>query len=188
MSFRHLGRLAAGLLLSVTLAGSANAAVRYTFDFFNLEPYLVGFGAFDDFSLTLEVPDYITVTGMNPLGGDPLPTSLGYSVWNAGMNRFGEFAFSETGGSMSDSGATFSNTLFDFLPSTASTNYIRAPGVFAGLVFGNSPKGAFRGNAQLTVTDTLAVPEPGTWAVMILGFGVVGLMLRRRPFPLALAA
>lgn len=29
--------------------------------------------------------------------------------------------------------------------------------------------------------STPAVPEPGTWALMILGFGVVGYAMRRRP-------
>jgi hypothetical protein len=31
-----------------------------------------------------------------------------------------------------------------------------------------------------TLAQTAAVPEPGTWAMMILGFGVVGASLRRR--------
>jgi hypothetical protein len=26
-----------------------------------------------------------------------------------------------------------------------------------------------------------AVPEPGTWALMLLGFGLIGWILRRRP-------
>ncbi|MEH3123111.1 MAG: FxDxF family PEP-CTERM protein [Sphingomonas phyllosphaerae] len=30
-------------------------------------------------------------------------------------------------------------------------------------------------------TSNSAVPEPGTWALMILGFGVVGYAMRRRP-------
>jgi hypothetical protein len=34
--------------------------------------------------------------------------------------------------------------------------------------------------ATVFVTTTAAVPEPGTWALMILGFGVVGYAMRRR--------
>jgi hypothetical protein len=38
------------------------------------------------------------------------------------------------------------------------------------------------GRATGTVSWTAAaVPEPGTWALMILGFGIVGYAMRRRP-------
>ncbi len=33
---------------------------------------------------------------------------------------------------------------------------------------------------DLIIRATFAVPEPGTWAMMILGFGVIGLVMRRR--------
>ncbi len=187
MTLRYLGRLAAGLLLSVTLAGSANATVRYAFDFFDLFSFDGPSRSFADFSLVLETPDYITVTGMSPLAGDPLPTSLGYSVQNAGTNKIGGFGFSNAGGSIADGSAVYSSTTFVFMPNTFSTDYIRTPGVFAGTVFGSS-SGFFSGKARLTVTDTLAVPEPATWAVMILGLGVAGVMLRRRSAPLQGAA
>lgn len=35
-------------------------------------------------------------------------------------------------------------------------------------------------NAALFQTSTGAVPEPGTWAMMLLGFGAMGVSLRRR--------
>ncbi|WP_162234692.1 FxDxF family PEP-CTERM protein [Sphingomonas sp. Leaf231] len=37
--------------------------------------------------------------------------------------------------------------------------------------------GTYTGNVRFET----AVPEPGTWALMILGFGVVGYAMRRRP-------
>jgi PEP-CTERM motif len=49
------------------------------------------------------------------------------------------------------------------------------------------------GNFRLTSTDqttalpTTAVPEPGMWALMIVGFGGVGAMLRRRGVTLGVA-
>ena len=174
MTFRHLGRLAAGLLLSMTLVGSANAKVRYAFEFFDLSLSLA------DFSLVLETPDYLTVTGLSPLAGDPLPTSLGYGVRNAGTNKHGRFVFSNAGGFIADQMTGSSNTTFTYTPDVTFTDYIRIPGVVAGSVSGNSSGGFFFGTARLTVNETLAVPEPATWAVMILGFGAAGVMLRRR--------
>ena len=39
-------------------------------------------------------------------------------------------------------------------------------------------QGAFSGN--LTFTPTAPVPEPATWALMLLGFGAIGFAMRRR--------
>ena len=45
---------------------------------------------------------------------------------------------------------------------------------------GNSPNG---GTESGNVTFRLAVPEPSTWALMLLGFGGIGFALRRRRRP-----
>ena len=42
-------------------------------------------------------------------------------------------------------------------------------------------------NLSITSTATAAVPEPATWAMMIVGFGLVGGVLRRRAGRVALA-
>ncbi len=47
------------------------------------------------------------------------------------------------------------------------------------VVYGVTKTGSYTGNVSWT--NTPAVPEPGTWALMILGFGVVGYAMRRRP-------
>ena len=41
--------------------------------------------------------------------------------------------------------------------------------------------GGFGGSLLVSqLTGAVAVPEPATWTMMILGFGAVGSMLRRR--------
>ena len=43
-------------------------------------------------------------------------------------------------------------------------------------------------NAVLYRTGASAVPEPATWAMMLIGFGAAGMSLRRRPRPAFQAA
>jgi len=47
---------------------------------------------------------------------------------------------------------------------------------------GTSPVSAGAISGNVTITNA-AVPEPATWAMMILGFGAVGMVLRRRRRP-----
>ena len=44
------------------------------------------------------------------------------------------------------------------------------------LTFTNQPVGTISG----ALTATISVPEPATWAMMVAGFGLVGLGVRRR--------
>ena len=49
-----------------------------------------------------------------------------------------------------------------------------------GSVVGDSQDGAYSG-----VLNVAAIPEPGAWALMIMGFGSAGAMLRRRRLAVA---
>lgn len=81
---------------------------------------------------------------------------------------------------------------------SAFTNFTLSSGFLSGVntldfvVLNAGGPGAFRvdnleGTADILVTQPPAVPEPGTWALMILGFGLVGGALRRRSVRFALA-
>lgn len=59
-------------------------------------------------------------------------------------------------------------------------NLVNAPGLFSEtvrytLTFTGGPQSNFNGTANLQ-----AVPEPATWAMMLVGFGAMGVAMRRR--------
>ncbi len=66
-------------------------------------------------------------------------------------------------------------------------NYVLAFGVSNWLDTSYDSGMAFSGITVAGVPVDNAVPEPGTWAMMLMGFGAVGFAMRRRkPAPKAL--
>lgn len=57
-------------------------------------------------------------------------------------------------------------------------DYLVSAGTYSVIVLGDGAAGTPAGLAVRL--DTLAVPEPATWGLMILGFGAVGAAMRRR--------
>jgi hypothetical protein len=168
--------LAAALAVSFCAQiGSSKADIIYDFSFTQLSN-----GA-ANFDISITEPSFITTTGLSPLS-NPVSTSLGYSVNNFGTNTCGNFAFSQTGGSISGVGIAcsvgFSDTTFAFSPTaTFGCCYITETGTFDGQITGNTPSAfdgsgvAFNGSAVLTITDTASVAGP------IAGAGLPGLIL-----------
>lgn len=80
-----------------------------------------------------------------------------------------------------DDSGTGLNSLVNFLGLTAGVSYVAV-----ATTFNNGETGGYR--LTLTGTDdnaaiisgTSAVPEPGSWAMMMLGFGLIGGALRSR--------
>jgi hypothetical protein len=106
------------------------------------------------------------------LGGG---TSFGTFIINFGTDQFsGSF----NGGSTPTSIPTISNTDWLFTILNGTGRFADASGMFEGI-----------GTADATTRPThvaidfTAVPEPTTWALMLVGFGGIGFALRRRPQP-----
>lgn len=59
-----------------------------------------------------------------------------------------------------------------------ASNTSGGDGVFAGFVFPSADFAGAAGNVFARFTPTSAVPEPQTWAFMIVGFGAIGATLR----------
>ena len=56
------------------------------------------------------------------------------------------------------------------------------PRTYALAINGNN-SGAGSLGGSITIRQATAVPEPATWAMMLIGFGAVGFAMRRRQKP-----
>lgn len=78
------------------------------------------------------------------------------------------------------SGMTFTDLLFDgeaFTIGTVGTTFTRGPGTYELRLSGSTTQTA---SYSGTLDFSAAVPEPGTWALLLAGFGMVGYSMRRR--------
>jgi hypothetical protein len=116
-----------------------------------------------------------------------------YDVTSQGTSKVGEISGGEAGLYEEVMG------VYDLLPSTVITLSTATPGVVSQLVTfsgtyalgpGNYAIGiasagvdtvSTQGNAKFSVTlEGAAVPEPATWAAMLIGFGGIGASMRLR--------
>jgi PEP-CTERM motif len=116
----------------------------------------------------------------NPLAGDPYFARTTQTDWNA---------------STCDNGSCFGNMpgfeYFNGDPIADVTNDI-GPHSSSDRFFFNAPPASqvllYITNGNTTTTTGVGVPEPATWATMMLGLGMAGLALRRRRSPAASTA
>lgn len=139
--------------------------------FANLYVFEAGTGAtYENFSSHSGalVAQSIFVPYLNPEGGlnEDFHRQLSGVVSVSGVNSFDVFAGLSTFASLNNNPVTvtmdFMNTATFGIKGAQGVSYTSDSGVFLGGAIGS------------------AVPEPATWAIMILGFGTAGAAIRRR--------
>jgi hypothetical protein len=166
-----------------TALGSVTAGQSYTVTATGAADLLVGYNGLGITFTPNGIPTY-TITGVyssfspNGLDFDPSQSPSAHGIGGAGV-LFGALlgTFTATPTSPADYFVIGSN--YNFTAGSNATLY--------GVV-NDCPNCYFDNGGGFTATLALAtglpnggVPEPGSWALMITGFGMLGLALRRRP-------
>jgi hypothetical protein len=128
--------------------------------------------------------------GQNPAGPGVFTSSFTFMNDVAGLYNF--FVGTSTGGSgesllFTDVTITGGGTVTTFAPPISSVIQRFDLPLLANTAYNvnitgtSNVAGAISGN--VTIRNAAAVPEPATWALMILGFAGVGMAMRRRRRP-----
>lgn len=94
--------------------------------------------------------------------------------------------FSGDTGARSPATISYSSSLFDFGDSPRNSILLGIGSASLNLsgstiaAFGGQPSGTFSSSDVSEGTPVPSIPEPATWAMMLVGFGAVGGMMRRR--------
>jgi hypothetical protein len=199
----------AAVAAALTLSSAASAAVDVTFEdgTGGLSAGEVSYATFDMGSEGgVTGGGYMIKTGSSNTGADPAVGDQGdpyLSVLGGGNANFMFDGLSSLG--LDYGSADAYNTFILFLSDGSSTSYTGSDLINIGTADGD--QSAPRTNGRLTFTasgdvfitglrlvsgqnslevdnfgvvSASAVPEPGTWAMMLLGFGAVGFSMRRR--------
>ena len=147
--------------------------------------------------------DTCSMTCTGPTSLDSVTTTIGYSEAGLTTPTFTEsLSFTDTLAAIDSVTLDTSSASVDFTSAYLTdgvTNYalsllfsfgsleswglddtLLGPGTYTLVINGNN---SGTGSLGGTVTIQEAVPEPATWAMMILGFGAVGFAMRRKRKP-----
>ena len=165
------------LLTAILPLQSAQAAVIYSFETFTRgsgEPYLASFSyVAPDFitsNTLIPTPSNCMVTEPSPSGCGPTQHFYADSTGIAGpLDLYDAVEFSPS----------FSNYYYYYF----QNNAFGAFGTYDTVIFGTDQA------ARLTISASTSVPipEPGGWAMMLVGFAVLGAAARRRRLALAVS-
>ncbi len=169
-------------IVSLAFALPASAAVDST-------SFTLDTDGGDGFVVAPDAPFAFTLSGNNN-GADAVITTFG-TVASSALNVSGQFRYQsdDVDGSSFDRAGFFVNSIFTQLSLDTLLQGEVQSGFFSFAVAAGEEYGFYidssdgeLGRAQLSVGEAPvgAVPEPATWAMMLLGFGVVGFALRRR--------
>jgi len=128
-------------------------------------------------------------TALFELASNPTPNSSQIFI---GSDQFSFSNVAGTFGGVAGTASTisFGNGIFSSLSITAPNlgfTQFNAPTLFTGLP--SDPTfltgsftlvNPFFGNGTLSISPVAGVPEPATWAMMLVGFGGIGFAMRRR--------
>ena len=116
-----------------------------------------------------DLGSFVTPIGFNLV-------SLTISTAVAGSNTATNIDF----GSVLFNNVAFSLTPTGLVEFGSLTNQSLTPGATNTLVVNGATGGNASYRGTLSFANVGAVPEPGTWAMMLLGFGMLGFGMRRR--------
>jgi len=132
------------------------------------------------------------ITGLGPLGfpdGDAIGEGAVSLLFSTDQSEFGFRLAGGNGGNgyisfFREDGSLIDSLTLGSLPPVSFFGFARDGGVhdIRGVSIWNDDVTGF-GLSHFRYDVASALPEPGTWAMMIVGFGAIGLALRRRRSP-----
>lgn len=157
-------------LALAALAAAPASAASFAYDInggtFSDGTTFGGSFTYDDVSNSITAFNVITNTGVLPAFTYTSATAASYNGGGVGPNNF--ILLANNGGRYFN--FSFASSLSSGLAQSISTTNS----------YDCNNCGTFRRVTAGSILTTAAVPEPATWAMMLLGFGGIGMALRRR--------
>ncbi|MEA3080045.1 MAG: hypothetical protein QOF05_1453 [Sphingomonadales bacterium] len=164
--------LSSQALAATTFTGTRNTGARTAIYSITTDDTIGAIGTSQITSWTMSISDGAATDSFSSVGGEMLFS--GSSLWSTGTDLL--FDYDAVGFIYA---SFYSPSHGSALVIQAGDGYhedlIRLAGSWSGWEIGDET-----GLQSIASIPTGAVPEPGTWAMMIVGFGAIGFAMRRR--------